>query len=743
MVEFSREVFMEITVTIGEIRFRNDSNGWTVLHFTDENGKKACAVGVMPSVNVGEQAVLSGSWTEHSVYGKQFKVDSYKNVLPGSKKAILAYLSSGFVKGVGEATAKLLVEKFGEKTLDIITYSPEKLTSIVGIGGKRAKQIHDSYMEKSSMQNVIMGMQELGLSVSMALKLFNLYGAECVEKVKENPYRLIDDVDNIGFKTADKIAYEAGYEYESVFRIKAGIKYTLSIARQEGNTCLPRDVLTMFCANNVLGVDREMVDAQLEQMILASEVTEKLIDERVCVFLPYMHYIESDCAVRLTEICERVDILPLFDIDAEIERLEKNNKFKLASLQAEAIKRSCTDGVLIVTGGPGTGKTTILKFIIEIMERLGLEIELAAPTGRAAKRISDTTGREARTLHRLLEYNFSNNEFNRNKDYPLEADAIIVDEMSMVDIPLFYSLLRAIPDGTRLIMVGDVDQLPSVGPGNVLRDIVEAEAVPVIRLSDIYRQAGRSMIVTNAHLINNGKMPILSREESDFMFYECNNTEIALNSVLNLCLDYSYLGKLNDIQVLTPMKNSSLGIYNLNARLQQALNPSDESKAECRFGDTIFREGDRVMQIKNNYDITWTKLNRHGKGEEEGEGIFNGDIGTIMRIDNISRYMTILFDDERSADYNFPQLEEIELAYCITVHKSQGSEFPCVVLPLVNGPSMLMNRNILYTAVTRARSNVFILGSAHCVEGMVNNTQVKRRYSALCWFLKERIGGIQ
>lgn len=734
---------MEITVTIGEIRFRNDSNGWTVLHFTDENGKKACAVGVMPSVNVGEQAVLSGSWTEHSVYGKQFKVDSYKNVLPGSKKAILAYLSSGFVKGVGEATAKLLVEKFGEKTLDIITNSPEKLTSIVGIGGKRAKQIHDSYMEKSSMQNVIMGMQELGLSVSMALKLFNLYGAECVEKVKENPYRLIDDVDNIGFKTADKIAYEAGYEYESVFRIKAGIKYTLSIARQEGNTCLPRDVLTMFCANNVLGVDREMVDAQLEQMILASEVTEKLIDERVCVFLPYMHYIESDCAVRLTEICERVDILPLFDIDAEIERLEKNNKFKLASLQAEAIKRSCTDGVLIVTGGPGTGKTTILKFIIEIMERLGLEIELAAPTGRAAKRISDTTGREARTLHRLLEYNFSNNEFNRNKDYPLEADAIIVDEMSMVDIPLFYSLLRAIPDGTRLIMVGDVDQLPSVGPGNVLRDIVEAEAVPVIRLSDIYRQAGRSMIVTNAHLINNGKMPILSREESDFMFYECNNTEIALNSVLNLCLDYSYLGKLNDIQVLTPMKNSSLGIYNLNARLQQALNPSDESKAECRFGDTIFREGDRVMQIKNNYDITWTKLNRHGKGEEEGEGIFNGDIGTIMRIDNISRYMTILFDDERSADYNFPQLEEIELAYCITVHKSQGSEFPCVVLPLVNGPSMLMNRNILYTAVTRARSNVFILGSAHCVEGMVNNTQVKRRYSALCWFLKERIGGIQ
>lgn len=734
---------MEITVTIGEIRFRNDSNGWTVLHFTDENGKKACAVGVMPSVNVGEQAVLSGSWTEHSVYGKQFKVDSYKNVLPGSKKAILAYLSSGFVKGVGEATAKLLVEKFGEKTLDIITNSPEKLTSIVGIGGKRAKQIHDSYMEKSSMQNVIMGMQELGLSVSMALKLFNLYGAECVEKVKENPYRLIDDVDNIGFKTADKIAYEAGYEYESVFRIKAGIKYTLSIARQEGNTCLPRDVLTMFCANNVLGVDREMVDAQLEQMILASEVTEKLIDERVCVFLPYMHYIESDCAVRLTEICERVDILPLFDIDAEIERLEKNNKFKLASLQAEAIKRSCTDGVLIVTGGPGTGKTTILKFIIEIMERLGLEIELAAPTGRAAKRISDTTGREARTLHRLLEYNFSNNEFNRNKDYPLEADAIIIDEMSMVDIPLFYSLLRAIPDGTRLIMVGDVDQLPSVGPGNVLRDIVEAEAVPVIRLSDIYRQAGRSMIVTNAHLINNGKMPILSREESDFMFYECNNTEIALNSVLNLCLDYSYLGKLNDIQVLTPMKNSSLGIYNLNARLQQALNPSDESKAECRFGDTIFREGDRVMQIKNNYDITWTKLNRHGKGEEEGEGIFNGDIGTIMRIDNISRYMTILFDDERSADYNFPQLEEIELAYCITVHKSQGSEFPCVVLPLVNGPSMLMNRNILYTAVTRARSNVFILGSAHCVEGMVNNTQVKRRYSALCWFLKERIGGIQ
>lgn len=471
-------------------------------------------------------------------------------------------------------------------------------------------------------------------------------------------------------------------------------------------------------------------------MIITAKLREQVIDDIPHIFLPGMHYKESECAVLLNSIKLAVDVLPLFNLDDAIAKMEKRKGLKLAPLQNEAVKRSCTDGILVITGGPGTGKTTILSFIIEIMDQLGLSLELAAPTGRAAKRMSDATGREARTLHRLLEYSYGNNEFNRNADYPLETDVIIVDEMSMVDIPLFNALLRAVAEGTRLIMVGDVDQLPSVGPGNVLHDIVSAGFVPVIRLDRIYRQAGRSMIVTNAHRINHGEMPILDSQESDFKFYECGNTDIALRSVLDLCYDKIKLEQCSDVQVLAPMKNDKLGVYNLNSRLQELLNPPETDKAEVKFGDTLFREGDRVMQIKNNYGIGW-KRKAYGKKEEEGEGIFNGDIGTILRIDNVLKSVRIIFDDERVADYNISGLEEIDLAYCISIHKSQGSEFSCVVLPLMNGPIMLMTRNILYTAVTRARSNVYILGSSRCMESMVRNTREKRRYSALAFFLRE------
>ena len=727
---------MEIIATVREIRFRNDSNGWTVINCTDDDGNNFAAVGIMPSVNAAEQVQLVGKWVEHPMYGKQLRVDNYKNILPKERKALIAYLSSGFIKGVGETLARQIVDKFGDETFDIIRDDMDKLTLINGIGKKKAKMIHDSYIEKYYLQDIVIGMQELGLSVTMAMKLYKLYGPDCVKKVRENPYKLIDDVDNIGFRTADSIAREAGYEPESDFRIKAGIKYTLSLARQEGNTCLPRDTLLGVASMNVLGIERDSVEAVLEKMILTSEVREIQLDEAPHIYLPYMYMYESECAVKLIGLIRSVGELPLFNIDDAIEKLEAKLKLRLAPLQSEAVKRSCTDGVIVVTGGPGTGKTTILSFIINIMEAMGLEISLAAPTGRAAKRMTDATGREAKTLHRLLEYSFSNNEFNRNSDYPLDADVIIVDEMSMVDVTLFNALLRAIPEGTRLVMVGDVDQLPSVGPGNVLRDIVHSETVPVIKLDRIYRQAGRSMIITNAHLINHGEMPILTPTESDFRFYECGSTDIALRSVLDLCYDYTCQGHGGDIQVLAPMKNDKLGVYNLNSRLQNMLNPANDDKAECRFGDTLFREGDRVMQNKNDYDIIWTRK-VYGKPDEEGEGIFNGDIGTIMHIDNISKYVTVLFDDERSADYNFPQLEEIELAYCISIHKSQGSEFPCVVLVLMNGPMMLMTRNILYTAVTRARSNLFIIGSSGCIERMVGNTREKRRYSGLLHFLTE------
>ncbi len=616
---------MKITAAVKEIRFRNDSNGWTVISCTDSENKSFTAVGVMPSINAGEQAALDGTWVEHPVYGEQFKVDSYHNILPKGRQAVLSYLSSGFIKGVRETTAKQIVDTFGEDTFDIIRNSPEKLTQINGIGAKKAKLIHDSYLEKYFMQDIVIGMQDLGLSISMAMKLYKLYGQECVQKVRENPYQLIDDVENVGFRTADSIAREAGYEYESEFRISAGIKYTLSLARQEGNTYLPKEVLLDVTSRNVLNISSDRIESVLEAMIVSSKLRELIVDDTICIFLPYMHYQESECAVLLSSIARTVDVLPLFDLDEAINRLEKRKGIRLAPLQTEAIKRSCSDGVLVITGGPGTGKTTILSFIIEIMDQLGLEIELAAPTGRAAKRMSDATGREARTLHRLLEYSFQNNEFNRNDEYPLETDVIIIDEMSMIDIPLFNALLRAMAEGTRLIMVGDVDQLPSVGPGNVLHDIVSANYVPVIRLDQIYRQAGRSMIVTNAHRINHGEMPILNSLESDFMFYECGNSDIALQSVLNLCYDQMLMGRGSDVQVLSPMKNDKLGVHNLNYNLQNVLNPADQDKEELRFGDIVFREGDRVMQIKNNYDIAW-KRNTYGKKEEEGEGVFNGDI---------------------------------------------------------------------------------------------------------------------
>ena len=730
---------MEFTGTVTGIKFRNEENGWTVLRIKGDDGEELTAVGVMPSVNDGEHVTVTGNMTAHPMYGEQIRVTSYKNDIPTSAEAVRAYLASGFIKGIGEATARLLVDKFGAETLEIIKTEPMKLTKISGIGPKKAKMIHESYIEKAAMQDIIMGMQELGLSIAMTMKIYKLYGENCVSMVKENPYSLIDDFENVGFKTADKIAFEAGYERESEFRVRAGIKYALSLARQEGNTCLPRDMLVMFAANNVLGVVPERVEAVLEKMLESSSLVEKRMGERDYIFLKYMHYVESDCAALFSNIVTNVDILSLFDIDGEIKRLEKQFGVTLAAAQNEAVKRAVTDGVLIVTGGPGTGKTTILKFVIEIMEHLGLQIELAAPTGRASKRISDTTGREARTLHRLLEYNFNNNSFNRNADYPVEADVIIIDEMSMVDVMLFHSLLKAVAKGTRLVMVGDVDQLPSVGPGNVLRDLVNSDVIPVIRLNEIFRQAGRSRIVTNAHLINRGEMPVLDNidEENDFLFYECPTADIALSSVLNLCGNYAYIGKINELQVLSPMKGNMLGVVNLNTLLQTELNPAADDKAEFKFGEITFREGDRVMQIKNNYDIQWRKT-KLGADDSEGEGVFNGDIGTILRVDNASKFITVLFDDERVADYNFNQLEEIDLAYCISVHKSQGSEFPCVVLPLVNGPNMLFNRNILYTAVTRARSKVYILGSVGCIKYMVSNTNVRRRYSALETFLRER-----
>ena len=690
---------------------------------------------MLPTAFEGEKLCLEGEWVVHKTYGRQFSVSSFESVTPDSDDAVFRFLSSGLIKGVGLPTAKAIVEKFGKDSLDVIENEPQKLELISGIGKVKSKLIHDSYMEKIAVRDIFIGMQELGFSVNQAAKIHKLYGDGCVQMIKENPYRLIADVESIGFRTADMIAQNAGFDHDSPFRIKAGVRHVLNEARSEGHTCLPKEILINRAANEILSVEIARVEAVVDEMTISGDLTERHFEGSDFVFLSYLYYQELDSAVRLNDLLCSAKLLPMFDLDGEISSLERRFGVELAEKQRTAVKAAVEEGVIVITGGPGTGKTTILRFIIEIMESMDLKLELAAPTGRAAKRISDTTGREARTVHRLLEYGgFGTDEFSHNETNPIDADAIIIDEMSMVDIPLFHSLLRAVDPGTRLIMVGDFDQLPSVGPGNVLRDVILSETVPVIRLTDIYRQAGRSTIVINAHRINHGALPVIDKNENDFVFLSRPNMEDALNEVIKTCTEFQSTGSEGEFQVLSPMKGNYLGVIALNKCLQSALNPPSQDKPERKYGDTVFRTGDRVMQIRNNYRMEW-KRTRYGLPDEDGEGVFNGDIGTVLGMSQST--VRILFDDERLAEYSNSELEDVELAYAVSVHKSQGCEFSTVVLPLVYGPPMLMNRNILYTAITRARNRVVIIGSAKCVESMVRNGTSLRRYSGLEHFLRE------
>lgn len=727
---------MQIEGTIKNIIFRSDDTGFTVLELVDGSGDEITAVGGMPSAAVGERIELEGEWTEHRSYGVQFKVRECRTLSPATLGALTAYLSSGVIKGIGESTAQNIVATFGMDTLDVLENQPDRLTEVYGIGRVRAHTIASSYMAQRDMQEVIMGLQQYGVSVNQAMKLYKVYGPHCLSRVQENPYRLIDEVEGIGFKTADKIAQNGGFSADSPFRLRAGLKYTLQWARQEGHTYLPREKLVQVAAD-ILGAELEPVERELDELIVDENVTYKLIGGTDACFLPYMYRMERECAERLLSLCTKKAENPFFGITGQIQRLEEQLGVSLAEQQKRAVQLAMSNGMLVITGGPGTGKTTILQFIIAMLEKLGESIELCAPTGRAAKRMTEATGCEARTIHRLLEYAYGENGFSRNQDNPIDADAIIVDEMSMVDIQLMWALLRAVRPGTRLIMVGDADQLPPVGPGNVLRDIIASNTVPVVRLTDIFRQGGRSAIVTNAHRINNGQPPILNGED-EFGFEAIDSAEGIIRRLIALCSGrVNTLGAaepLKDIQVLSPMKKGTLGVKNINLRLQEALNPKMPKKHERQYGDTVFRVGDKVMQIKNDYRMGW-KRSKPGRPDELGEGVYNGDLGTIMAIDLYEQTVEVLFDDERTALYEFSQLEELELAYCISIHKSQGSEFPVVILPLAGGPPMLMTRNLLYTAVTRARNRVHILGYAECPAQMVANSQVKRRYSALGYLL--------
>lgn len=728
---------MELTGTVKAIIYRSEDTGFTVLELTNEAGEDMTAIGEMPLAGVGERVELTGQWTEHKTYGHQFRAETCKTLAPATLTALKNYLASGLIKGVGESTAQAIVQTFGMETLDVLEKESARLAEVPGIGQIRAQTIGASYGAQLGLRDIMLGLQKYGVTIGQAMKLYKIYGELCLAKIEENPYRLIDDVEGIGFKTADAIARNGGVEPDAPYRLRAGLKYTLQWARQEGHTYLPREKLVEVAAG-LLQADIAPVERTLTELLLEGQLIQEQLPGEDGIFLPGMFRTEQDCALRLLRLQGQSALdNPFFRPKAQIARLEQQLDITLAPAQRQAVELALKAGALVITGGPGTGKTTILRFVITLLEEMGTEYALCAPTGRAAKRMGEATGRDASTIHRLLEYSYGEGGFGRNAENTLLADVVIVDEMSMVDVPLMAALLRALAPGTRLIMVGDSDQLPSVGPGNVLRDMVDSGQIPVVRLTEIFRQSGRSAIVTNAHRINEGQMPILEGLE-DFGFEPMEEQEAVIRRLIALnsgkAAKLGAQEPLQDIQVLAPMKKGPLGVYNLNKRLQEALNPPAHKKKERKYGDVVFREGDKVMQIKNDYRLAWTRSLPH-QPPEMGEGVYNGDLGTIMSIDLYDQTLEVLFDDGRSAVYSFSMLEELELAYCISIHKSQGSEFPIVLLPLLGGPPMLLNRNLLYTAVTRARHMVCILGRQSCIQQMVRNNQVKRRYSGLARFL--------
>lgn len=728
---------MELTGTVKAIIYRSEDTGFTVLELTNEAGEDMTAIGEMPLAGVGERVELTGQWTEHKTYGRQFRAETCKTLAPATLTALKNYLASGLIKGVGESTAQAIVQTFGMETLDVLEKEPARLAEVPGIGQIRAQTIGASYGAQLGLRDIMLGLQKYGVTIGQAMKLYKIYGELCLAKIEENPYRLIDDVEGIGFKTADAIARNGGVEPDAPYRLRAGLKYTLQWARQEGHTYLPREKLVEVAAG-LLQAEIAPVERTLTELLLEGQLIQEQLPGEDGIFLPGMFRTEQDCALRLLRLQGQSALdNPFFRPKAQIARLEQQLDITLAPAQRQAVELALKAGALVITGGPGTGKTTILRFVITLLEEMGTEYALCAPTGRAAKRMGEATGRDASTIHRLLEYSYGEGGFGRNAENTLLADVVIVDEMSMVDVPLMAALLRALAPGTRLIMVGDSDQLPSVGPGNVLRDMVDSGQIPVVRLTEIFRQSGRSAIVTNAHRINEGQMPILEGLE-DFGFEPMEEQETVIRRLIALnsgkAAKLGAQEPLQDIQVLAPMKKGPLGVYNLNKRLQEALNPPAHKKKERKYGDVVFREGDKVMQIKNDYRLAWTRSLPH-QPPEMGEGVYNGDLGTIMSIDLYEQTLEVLFDDGRSVVYSFSMLEELELAYCISIHKSQGSEFPIVLLPLLGGPPMLLNRNLLYTAVTRARHMVCILGRQSCIQQMVRNNQVKRRYSGLARFL--------
>lgn len=720
---------------VESIVFKSDDTGYVVSKVRID---KDCinAVGIVPFLKEGQHVKLKGQWVLHKQFGRQFNIDEYEEVLPDSIDGIKKYLSTGIIHGIGPITAKKIVDRFKEETLDILENHIERLQEIEGIGEKKFRIIYESYIEQKDLKDIIIYFQGHGMTTNQCIKIYKKFGVDAKAIVSENPYILCDEISGIGFITADRIAKSLGIESISPFRIQSGIRYILNQFSASGNTYMPKNNL-IDEVSKILGVPGQMIEENLYNLALETKIKIEKINDIEAVFsLPY-YYCELGVTNKIITLSIENFRTINTDVEFEIETFERKNKIKFANSQREAIVGAFENGIEIITGGPGTGKTTIIKSIIEIYENNGMKVLLGAPTGRAAKRMTESTGREAKTIHRLLEMGVSEDEnsyYGKGESEPLEADVIIIDEASMIDIMLMHSLLKAIKLGTRLIIVGDVDQLPSVGAGNVLKDLIESNFIKVVRLKDIFRQGEESLIVTNAHKINNGEMPYINRRDGDFFFENKDNVDLILSTIIDLINRRlpnfkKAWDKYRDIQILTPTRKGILGVQNLNNKLQEVLNPKSPSKREKELKEVIFREGDKVMQTKNNYSLKWIRVN--GSGENEGVGVFNGDMGFIQSINEEEKTITIIFDDERKVVYDYIYLDELELAYAITIHKSQGSEFKVIITPAFMGSPLLMNKNLLYTAITRAKELVVVVGIPKALKYMVSNTRSMERYSSL------------
>lgn len=725
---------------VEHIIYRNADNGYTVLNLVSGEDEITC-VGIFSAIAEGENIEARGEYTEHPTYGQQFKVASFEEKAPEDEEAIERYLGSGAIKGIGLAMAARIVRRFKEDTFRIIEEEPERLAEIKGISNRKAMEIASQVNEKRDLRQAMIFLQQYGITMNLAVKVYQAYGQDVYNIIRENPYQLADDIDGVGFRTADEIAARVGIRMDSDFRVRSGILYTLLQASGEGHTYLPETELTPR-ASRLLNVTPEQVEKQYMDLAIERKIILKQLEDQTQIYAASFYYMEANTATMLKRLNVSYDVSDA-EIEQRIRGIEKKSGMTLDEHQVTAVKEAVRNGLLVITGGPGTGKTTTINTIIRYFELEGLEIFLAAPTGRAAKRMSETTGFEARTVHRMLELNGGaegSGGFERDESNPLETDVIIVDEMSMVDISLMCSLLKAISVGTRLILVGDVNQLPSVGPGSVLRDIIQSHACNVVMLTKIFRQASTSDIIVNAHKINHGEEVALDNKSMDFFFLKRYDADVIINVVLQLIkqkLPKFVDASPYDIQVLTPMRKGLLGVERLNGILQRYMNPPANDKVEKEYGSTVFREGDKVMQTKNNYQLAWEIRTKYGLTVDKGLGIFNGDMGIIRQINDFAEQMIIEFDEGRMVEYPYKLLDELELAYAITIHKSQGSEYPAVVIPLLSGPMMLMNRNLLYTAVTRARKCVTLVGNEVTFQQMIQNTSQQKRYSGLCDRLKE------